>query len=278
MRRLTLILLLLGLMGLPNAWGDVIDPASLHIGPGAGTVCAVGCAFAPNLIGTAGVVDVYQTQNTANKTIVPPELLILGVPNTAGAMASNPISSVTYFNPYPGSFPSGGVAGSSAFAPVGQYGLAAVGPATGAGGYFGSFTSSFAGTPNDVYKFLSLFGNANGSENWTNWSGADSAINGITATSFGIYVFALTGQNLGPNGLIDIHFGSGPLLSPGTFVIAYGQESGCISNGCVYSTPFTEAGLSAGKVSAPEEGTFTLLGTALLVLMGALGRRTRIRV
>jgi hypothetical protein len=129
---------------------------------------------------------------------------------------------------------------------------------TGNFGFYGNYTSSFNG---DVYSFLSLLGGDN-SNNWTNWSGTDFTKNGITATSFGIYVFALSGPLLGPNGLIDIHF-TGTVIPKGTFVIAYGEKCSLSNNGCFYSTPFTEAGLSAGTTSVPEPASLILLGSGL---------------
>lgn len=273
-RKSLIALLMLWSTTLPTAWAQTIppllDPATLHIGPGAGTPCATGCAGDPNLVGTAGV-DIYQNSGGA-PNLFDPVLLILGVPNSTGAPGSL-LSSVTYYNPYPGGSPT---AGSGTYATTGQYGLLPVPTATGAGGYFGSFTSSSGG---DVYSFLSLLG-GNGSNNWTNWSGTDFTKNGITANNFGIYVYALSGPALGPNGLIDIRFGGESGLSKGTFAIAYGEKcSTGPGNGCFYSTPFTEAGLSASTAPAaavPEPEIYAMMGIGL-ALMGFVARRRTLK-
>src|ERR1700688_970602 len=121
-----------------------IDPATLHIGAGAGTPCAMGCAGDPNLIGSGNTVDVFQNSGGAD-TLSSPLLLILAVPNdTTNLFASNPISGVSFINAYPGGST---VAGTSAFATAGTYGLkAAV-----SGGFFGVM-----GPGNEVYGFLTM--------------------------------------------------------------------------------------------------------------------------
>jgi hypothetical protein len=264
-----LLLLALGLMvmmvlGSALANADT-DPATLHIGAGAGTACATGCAGAPNLIGSGNTVDVFQTSEGTPAAVPAPQLLILGVANdTTNLFATDPISGVTYFNPYTGQT-TGGTAGSSSFATGTEF--AGMSSPTAGTGFFGDMTSG-----QEVYSFLGLGGaGVDASNNFVNWSGADLAINGITATNFGIYAFDLTGATLGPSGLINILFNSG-VLPLGTYAVAYSQNS----VGTPYVTAFTEAGLTATTTTVPEPRTLMLLGTGLLGLALTLKRRVRV--
>jgi len=214
--------------------------STLQIGPGAGTACAEGCAGDPNLIGGNNV-DIFQTSGGANAAISAPQWLILGIPNdTTNLFASDPITGVTYINPYPGGTSTSGSSGSSSF----------IGAMTGG---------------EDVYGFLGLTGN--NSNSFTNWSAADLAINGITATNFGIYELSLTGGTLGAKGLIDIALASGA-LPLGTFAVAYGAN-----DKATFDTPFTEAGLTTTTSNVPEPGTLLLLGTGVLALARFVTRR-----
>jgi len=232
-------------------WAD----STLHIGPGAGTTCAEGCAGDPNLIGNGANVDIFQESGGA-KNLVQPLFLIIGIPNdTTNLFASDPISGVTFFNPYPGGK---GTPGSSAFATAGIYGLKS--PVV--DGFFGDM-----GPGSEIYSFLTLQGPTNKSNSFTNWSAADLSINGITATDFGTYVFALNGAELGPKGLVDIMIAGG--LPLGSFVVGYGQTA----NGKVFDTPFTEAGLTSSTTSIPEPASMLLFATGLLGLGAALRRR-----
>lgn len=182
-------------------------------------------------------------------------MLILGVPNdSVNLFAKDPIGSVTFYNPYPGG---SGVAGTSAFAAAGTYGLkAAV-----AGGFFGDMTAG-----SEVYSFLDLKGPTDNSDSFTNWSAADLAFNSIDSKNYGIYVFALSGANLGPKGLVNLLINGG--LPVGTYVVAYGQNS----RGKPTDVPFTEAGLTTCRGNAtPEPTSLLLMGSGLLAI--ALSRR-----
>lgn len=84
-----------------------------------------------------------------------------------------------------------------------------------------------------------------------NLKAAELAVNGTLATSFGIHVFAAkndaalaSNRVLGGKGLANITFNSGALLAR-TFAMAYGFKGNfAAGNGKVFSTPFTNAGLT----------------------------------
>jgi hypothetical protein len=232
-----------------------LDPSTLHIGTGAGTSCAVGCGGDPNVVPT-NKLDIYQNAGGAGG-LNNPVLLILAVANdTTNLFGSNPISSATYYNPYPGgaSDPASSFNGATA----GTFGLkSAV-----SGSFFGYMTAS---SP-DVYTFLTLQQPTNNSNSFVNMAGADKADEGVTATSFGIYVFALVNNNpLGANGLINITFGTA--LPTGSYAFAFGEDT---TNSKIYDTPFTESGLTGGNVTTlsavPEPASLILLGSGLLIV------------
>lgn len=248
--RVALLVVVLAVFAVCPVWAQTMDPSTLHIGPGFGTPCAMGCAGDPNGI-TGSVVDIFQQSGGMNATLGQPVFLIIGIPNdTTNLFATVPINGVTFIN--------GTVMtpGSPAFATGGTLGLkAAV-----SGGFFGSMTSS------DVYTFLFLPVGAqtiNDSESFVNWSGADLSRLGITASNFGIYVFALTsGVNIGPNGFINITFSSP--LPLGSYAVAFGENS----SGTSFATPFTQAGQVV-----PEPATLTLFGSGMIGLALFVRRR-----
>jgi hypothetical protein len=265
MRKVNFLLIVLFFAACASAWadgipvGDVIyyeDPATLHIGPGAGTPCAQGCAGDPNRIGS-GMVDVFQNQG-GGSLLGNPLLLILGIPNnTTNLFATNPIGSVTSYNPY-SAYPAGGDPGTSAFATAGTYGL--ISPVS--GGFFGILPSTPATW--NVYDFLGLQGPTDSSNKFENWGPHDQDI-GVTASNFGIYVFALT-TALDSKGLVNIVFSQG--MPVGTYAIAYGQTPPSNGKVKIYDTPFTEAGQTV-----PEPGSLLLLSTGLLGLVGMVRRK-----
>jgi PEP-CTERM motif len=277
MRKLLLMVALMAFLGVGMAFGDEIyfeDPATLHIGPGAGTSCAQGCGGDPNIVPTNHV-NIFQNQGGGD-TLSTPLLLIIGIPNDTTDLfgSTNPINGVTWYNPYSG-YPGNGVAGSSAFATAGTYGLTSAV----SNGFFGSMSSG------EVYGFLTLDQPADNSNNFGNWAGAVSSINGITATNFGIYAFALSGGSLGPKGLVDVSFLND--LPNGTMFVAYGenitQTQRCNNHGCttitnvkIFDTPFTEAGDGQGPPpQVPEPGSLMLFGTGLFALAGKIRRKLK---
>jgi len=124
--------------------------------------------------------------------------------------------------------------------------------------YMGNFIS----TSGEVYSFLGLTG-GNNSNSFANWAAADLAVNGIYATGFGIFVYELNDTGITGGARVDVTFASD--LALGTFAVAYGTDA----RGKVYSTAFTESGLTT---QVPEPGTLLLFGMGLLGL-GFFGRK-----
>ncbi len=101
---------------------------------------------------------------------------------------------------------------------------------------------------------------------------------GVNATSFGIFIYSLTGVSLGQSQYITVNF-SGGGLPVGTFVNASTCESGsstsvACTGGAIYSTPFTHAGL-VDSGPTPEPASMLLMGSGLLGLGGMLRRRKK---
>lgn len=104
------------------------------------------------------------------------------------------------------------------------------------------------GSGADVYTFLGPGSKVTNSDSFTNFSAADLALAGITASDYGIYVFSLTGGSLVGNGFVNVTFANGVPL--GLFVVAYRTNA----KGNAVATPVTEA------------GTLALFGTGIIAL------------
>ncbi|WP_297475396.1 hypothetical protein [Ferrovum sp.] len=184
--------------------------STLHIGSGYGTTCATGgCPiYGTEVNNINAVFDIYQNSASA-PALNSPVYLILGVANTASASSAIENS----------------VLGASLIDTTGH----STNVSTAFDKYAGAMSSS------NVYSFLGLSG-ANKSNSFTNWSGADLAVDGISAKNFGIYVFSLNTSGFAGNDYLNI---TTNLLPEGTFAVAYGTDA----NGAAYSTAFTNSGM-----------------------------------
>jgi len=146
-------------------------------------------------------------------------------------------------------------------------------------------TMTSGGPITDAYQALGLSNpesTAGNSESFVNWSAADLAALGITASNFGVYVYELSNTGLiGHNSTDNVTFGSA--LPQGTFVVAYGCASGatgpwtnaCTSNG-IFDTPFTQSAVE--KSTVPEPASLSLFGCIGGLLAIVLYSRRRFKV
>jgi hypothetical protein len=198
----------------------------------------VGNTLDPVQIGTALNVTVTNVSNGADN-LTTPWILILGIPNVTTTNAK-----ITAIN----------------------------GNGSASNQVTGSFVTTMS-SGQEAYARLSLDAGTNNSNSFTNWSGADSNVNGITATSFGLFEYKIP-VTLAGGGTDTLTFNQLPV---GTFIIAYGTTSTKI-----YDTPFTEAGLSTGSTSPVPEPSSLALALAGLGSFGLVGlrqlRRQRVAV
>jgi hypothetical protein len=278
----TLVVLLLALS--VSAFGQLLDPATLHIGTGVGTACVAGC---PNVVNnevtaTGGTFDIFQESNQPD-VLTNELLLIAAVPNTAsGTVTVGSVASASEFDPYTAAAgtPETISAGQT---PV-QYGN--VNPAS-----FNPVTM----TNSDVFTLLGpQISSADNSESFTNFNSAYAAevaagtpgFSGVPS-SYAIYVWSISTTAFSGNSAMNIT----STLPVGTFLTAFGESSSHIfstqftntglvtSGGTTGSTSGQTTGSTSGQTTGgnvPEPGSLILLGSVLFVSF-TLSRKKLIR-
>lgn len=236
-KRFGQLLLLLVLTVVP-----ALADSTLHIGPGYPNACDTGgCPlFNGETNGFTTTLDIYQNSGGA-PTLNNPVELIFAVPH-GGAAPS--ISGVQLIDS-----DMGFLATSVTFASLGSPGTMSSG---------------------DIYTFLGF--KVNKSNNLGNLSAWDLAVDGLTVSSFDIYVFQLNTSGFSANDFLTMSV-SAPL---GSFAVGYGT-SGSGKHITQWGTPFTEAGLQNGggspPPSVPEPSSMLLMGSGILSALGVIRRK-----
>ena len=251
------------------ARADLTDPATLFIGSSACPSGATGiapCLYLYNgetgatgsgLTSGSGSFDIHL--NGSGGPFKDPVLAIFGVPNSATQPTSSIVTGASL----------GSNSSVSYVAAPTAWNLASASYSNTTTGLITNELTSSSPKPGSAYSVLGVQGPVDSSNNWTSWSGADSALYGITETGFKLYVYGLSpGGNFGStdnNLFVDFNG-----LPQGSFVIAYGQDSSKI-----YGTPFTQAGIytagsttivGSGGANVPEPPAALILAAGLFGL------------
>lgn len=253
------------------ARADLTDPATLFIGSSACPSGATGtspCLYLYNgETGATGSGSFDIHMNGSGGPLTDPVLAIFGVPNTSTLPTSSIVTGASLGSNSSVSY---------AAAPT-VFGLVSTSYSSNITGLIANQLTSSSG---DAYSVLGVQGPFDKSNNWTNWSGADSALYGISPSGFNLYVYGLKpGNDFGStNNNLFVDFNG---LPQGSFVIAYGQ-----GGNQDYSTPFTQAGIytagsttivGSGGANVPEPPAALILASALLGLAALRWRGWRRR-
>lgn len=251
-RRVLLLTLLFIALGCAILVPQVVAESTIHVGPGGTTGCALGgCPlYKFEVNGFSNNLDLYQN-STGAPALDSPIWLIFAVPNDT--KSGTALSLANILGASLNDAGTGYTSNPISFGFLGFQGL--------------------MGPGQNVYSFLGK--NVNKSNSFTNYAAWDSAVNGINATNFGIYVFTLSSSDFDGQDFLNLNLKSIPL---GTFAVGWGEVTTTDKKGhkhvTQYGTPFTEAGLetNAQPLSIPEPSSLVLLTSGFLG-MGAFLRR-----
>ena len=258
-------LLLLALAFGGNASAQLLDPADLHIGTGAGTSCPMGCNGDPNTISATGF-DIYYNPNTHSSQlpIGNPFFLVIATPVYTGSTNSPTVGgTATMYAPYPGGTTSTVSVGGAVPSTGGEmtsgdlYANIGLGPFANNSFEFGNMVACDVGTTG-----------SNGCAN-TSLQNGGAPLFGVNITGYDVFTFSIGTTTFAPNDLLDFT-GNLPI---GSYVAAIGVDYSALGGkGEAWAVPFTESGIVT-STNVPEPSSFMLLGAGLLALAAFSGRR-----